>query len=147
FAWTIQALNLGVTGNMAIQSNRKTKNDQATYSGTVSGDLKLNDIELQVQYAFAPNTSTYTFIFESITAVYTSNTTNPNLSISFGNMTLGDILAFLIRLGDPGASASLPSPWNALNSISLNGLQIQIFFKTKSISITYPIKLDLGFIK
>jgi LysM repeat protein len=150
-AWTLtiipNTLTLAVTSTISVQSNRASKSAQATYSGLVTGDLKLNDIELQVQYAFAPNSSTFTFIFEGITAVYTSNQTNPNLSISFGNMTLGDILAFLIRLGDPGASASLPSPWNALNAISLNGLQIQIFFKTKSISISYPINLDLGFIK
>ncbi|MCU1236178.1 MAG: putative cell-wall-anchored protein SasA motif, partial [Candidatus Solibacter sp.] len=149
-AWTLTivqgTLEFDVVASMALQSNRAKSSDPATYSGNLSADLKLNNIELQVQYAFAPNSSKFTFIFQAITAVYDNNQTKPSLTISFGNTTVGAILEFLIKLADPGASSKLSSPWDALNSISLNGLQIQIFFKTKSISISYPISLDLGFL-
>ena len=136
-----------LNASVALKSTRTNPNDKPQYSGLIAGDVALNDIKLTVQYAFKPGGSQLTFVFAGITAVYKSDPANPSLTISFGNKSLGDILSFLIGLAEPGGNAKLPAPWSALNSVSLNGLQIQIFFKTGGISVTYPIKLDLGFIK
>lgn len=148
--WTItitDKLVFNLNASVALQSTRSNPDDKPQYSGAIAGDVALNDIKLAAQYVFKPGGSQLTFIFAGITAVYKSDPINPSLSISFGNKSLGDILSFLIGLAEPGGNAKLSSPWSVLNSVSLNGLQIQIFFKTGSIKITYPIKLDLGFIK
>jgi LysM repeat protein len=148
-AWQVAitpSLLFDATAMISVSSARTAKSDPPKYSGLVRGDLKLNDIELIVEYAFQPNSSTLTFIFSDIKAVYDNNEKNPSLAISFGNKSLGDIVAFLVGFADPGKPAKLSAPWNVLNSISLNGLQIKIFFKTKTITIDYPINLNLGFI-
>jgi len=149
--WTITIIEnklvFDLTATVALKSTRTNPNDKPQYSGLIAADLALNDIKLTAQYAFKPGGSQLTFVFAGITAVYKSDPADPSLTISFGNKSLGDILSFLIGLAEPGGNAKLPAPWSALNSVSLNGLQIQIFFKTGGISVTYPIKLDLGFIK
>lgn len=140
-------LVFNLNANISLKSTRSKPADKPQYSGLIAGDVALNDIKLIAQYAFEPGGSTLTFVFAGIKAVYKSDPANPSLTISFGNKSLGEILSFLIGMAEPGGNAKLPAPWSALNSVSLNGLQIQIFFKTGSISVKYPIKLDLGFIK
>ena len=149
--WSITIIEnkliFNLNANISLKSTRSKPEEKPQYSGLIAGDVALNDIKLIAQYAFQPGGSQLTFVFAGIKAVYKSDPANPSLTISFGNKSLGEILSFLIGLAEPGGNAKLPAPWSALNSVSLNGLQIQIFFKTGSIKVTYPIKLDLGFIK
>ncbi|HTJ26261.1 MAG TPA: LysM peptidoglycan-binding domain-containing protein [Candidatus Limnocylindria bacterium] len=141
------SLRFEIDAGVQVRSARPGgKNAPAQYSGSVRGTISLNDISLTVVYAFQPNNTQISFIFEQITGTYDTNNGNPFVRVAFGDTTLGGILEFLIGLGGLGP-AKLPPPWDVLNSISLNGLQITIYLNTKAIQVVYPIGLDLGFIK
>ena len=141
------SLQFAIAAAMHLESNRPGGTTApAQYSGSVRGTISLNDIALTVVYAFQPKNTQITFIFEEITGTYDTNDGNPFVRVAFGDTSVGGILEFLIGLGGLGP-AKLPAPWNALNSVSLNGLQITIYLNTKAISVVYPIGLDLGFIK
>ncbi|MEA2664274.1 MAG: hypothetical protein QOI11_1218, partial [Candidatus Eremiobacteraeota bacterium] len=152
-AWTLKltdSLSFDIDGRFAITSTRPSPSAPAQYSGQVQGRLSLDDITLTVNYAFQPNNKRFTVVFKEITGIYDTNSANPAdgpyVRIAFGNTSVGGILEFLVGLASGGA-AKLPSPWNVLDSISLDGLQITIYLNTKSVEISYPISLDLGFIK
>ncbi|MEW2116966.1 LysM peptidoglycan-binding domain-containing protein [Streptomyces sp. NPDC005474] len=123
---------------------------QARYHGSLTGGFTFLGMELELVYAFDQlrKTSTYDLKFGELAVSYA----NPDargkrvLHIDFGNVTLGDILSYLVRLADPAASPSLDGPWSALGSISLSNLSVQVNFTDNVIEVDYAAKVDLGFI-
>ncbi|MEM7498871.1 MAG: LysM peptidoglycan-binding domain-containing protein [Pseudomonadota bacterium] len=138
-----------IEATVRLQSARTDKTLPAQYSGEVGGTFSLNSLPLTVTYAFAPATKQITFEFQAITATYVSSVEDPYLRIAFGDKSLGEMLAFLLTLGRPGQQAKLSPPWNVLNAINLNGLLIEIHFKTRELRVLYRIAggKDLGFLR
>lgn len=60
--------------------------------------------------------------------------------------TLGGLITYLISLVDPYLELRLESPWDKLNTISLDALVLTINTTKGTVSVDYPVKLDLGFV-
>ncbi|MBL1278302.1 MAG: hypothetical protein COB30_019685 [Ectothiorhodospiraceae bacterium] len=72
------------------------------------------------------------------------------ITIIFGNVSVGDIVALLLSWAIPGGPRSLSAPWDILNSIPLNNLEIVITIpddkaKRDTITVKYPADLSFGF--
>lgn len=72
------------------------------------------------------------------------------ITIKFGNVSVGDIVALLLSWATPGGPRSLSAPWDILNSIPLNNLAIVIAIpddksKRNTITVKYPVNLNFGF--
>ncbi|MEG2029362.1 MAG: hypothetical protein RR376_01795 [Janthinobacterium sp.] len=109
-------------------------------------------LKLGVGYAFqptdeGPNHSLY-LSWEGFKASYTSG--NEMLSFTLAGWSLGSLIQALVRtLGDP--YFVLPSPWDLLNQVTLDGLSINVSLKNgekNRLSATYTLSspLNLGFI-
>jgi LysM repeat protein len=59
--------------------------------------------------------------------------------------TLGRVIATLVRLVDPWADTTLPSPWDLLDNVSLGGLKIAFNLTTNAVTVSWPLNLDLFF--
>jgi len=72
------------------------------------------------------------------------------IALKFGNVSVGDIVALLLSWATPGGPRSLSAPWDILNSIPLNNLEIVITIpddkaKRNTITVKYPVDLNFGF--
>lgn len=68
------------------------------------------------------------------------------IGISMVGQTLGGLLTYLVSLVDPYLDLRLESPWDTLNAINLDALRLTINITRGTVSIDYPIHLDLGFV-
>lgn len=127
------------------------------YSGSASATWVYPSINLSLEfgYEFEANGNKTLFVtWEGFTATYLSSSdpTNPQQEITFTlkGWSLGTLISSLVgTLGDP--YFSLPSPWDLLNQISLDGLSVTVSLKngatdclTGSYTLSNP--LNLGFI-
>ncbi|UMR29485.1 hypothetical protein MJ904_20835 [Massilia sp. MB5] len=71
-------------------------------------------------------------------------TKETTVTISFGNVSLGDIVALLLSWAVPGGARSLSPPWDLLNNIPLNNLVLIVNTTKKKVSISYPANGKLG---
>jgi LysM repeat protein len=124
-------------------------------SGLLAGSFFVNSLELFVSYAFDPTSSTLIFRITYgrfvLTAALTSGTNAKGdefslLSFRLGDLSFGEILEALINLAAPGRQFTLSSPWNALNQINLRNLSFVVDLKTRAVTVTYDITLNLVFI-
>jgi hypothetical protein len=72
------------------------------------------------------------------------------ITIKFGNVSVGDIVALLLSWATPGGPRTLSAPWDILNAIPLNNLEIVITMpddkaKRNTITVKYPVDLSFGF--
>ncbi|MNU19241.1 hypothetical protein D3C71_74660 [compost metagenome] len=125
-------------------------NGKAT--GTIAVNAILLGLPFKVGYKFGtPDTAVY-LEWLGIQADYKhdSTTQTDTISITFANMSVGEIITHLISSFEPGFT--LPAPWNALNSINLSGLSL-LYTQNKTdatknkIVIAYTQKIDLTFIQ
>jgi hypothetical protein len=69
------------------------------------------------------------------------------LTLNLVNISLGDIVAFLVHLVNPDFNSVLPSPLDLLYKIDLSKFQLKYDFNNKSLTLTYKLNLNLGIIK
>lgn len=123
----------------------------ANYSGQVVGIFQLLGFNFGAAYRFGPGTREIEFQFEQILATYSSRlvggVAHRYLSIRFGNTSLGDIIAAIIRAGDPSAKPNLDGPWAFLGAINLNGLVVEIDFTSKTYRAQYRIERDFTLLR
>ena len=81
-----------------------------------------------------------------ITAKINTKTPPFILTISPKGLSFGDVVALLVQAALGGRKVSLPSPWDVLNLISLDGLAFFINFTDEKIGFTLALDLNLGFI-
>ena len=124
------------------------------FSGSASTTWIYSAINLKLTfgYTFQPTAegpNNILFVtWEGFTASYTTNT--QMLSFTMNGWSLGTLIQSLVRtLGNP--YFTLPSPWDLLNQISLDGLAINVSLKDGvqnrlSGSYTLSKPLNLGFI-
>ncbi|MEP7340692.1 MAG: LysM peptidoglycan-binding domain-containing protein, partial [Acidobacteriota bacterium] len=151
FQWLFSDLSIEIDLLFHLESLVNETTKKQIYKGSIQGDFSFLGLKLTFIYKFdqSNQTSTYILMFGPVIATFA----NPNadgdkvLQINFGNTTLGDILTFLIKLADPGASSKLSAPWDALNAINLSNLSLLVNFTKNYIEIDYKGTFDLGFIK
>ncbi len=65
------------------------------------------------------------------------------LSICMQNVSLGDIVSWVLELINPNARLELPAPWNVLNRIDLSKFYLTIDLTEESLNFSYLLNLDL----
>src|SRR5207247_386055 len=98
----------------------------AAYRGSVVGQITIGSLFVTVGYAFAPNNTNYTFsIAYKRFALYATlmRTTKKSggvdvpvsiLRISFGDLSVGEIIEYLVGLANPNIEFRLEAPWDIL---------------------------------
>jgi LysM repeat protein len=150
--WTFEvstALTLKLRASAAF---RRVKGQQ---SGELRGDFFVNSLEIIASYAFDATSKTLTFQFIygrfNLTAALTSGTNAKGqefslLSFRLGDLSFGEILTALINMAAPGREFTLEPPWDALNQINLRNLSLVVDLKTRDVTVTYDISVNLVFI-
>lgn len=127
------------------------------FSGTAAGTWIYTAINLELlmsysfEYVKGVANQTLSLTWEGFTATYTSPANT--ITFSLKGWSIGSLIQALVRtLDDP--YFTLPSPWDLLNQISLDGLKIIVslqnglsFSQRLSASYTLSSPLDLGFIR
>lgn len=83
---------------------------------------------------------------EYLTGEYKTDpvTKDTTVTIKFGNVSVGDIVALMLSWATAGGPRALSAPWDILNSIPLNNLQIVVNITKSTISVDYPAGGNLG---
>lgn len=96
-----------------------------------------------VQIDEYPSDPTYSFRFayreHALMAVYKDQV----LSAGLENVSLGDIIAFLVELANPNRVVKFPPPWDFLNKIDLSKFTFDYSFKEKSLRVFYRLDLNI----
>lgn len=125
------------------------------YKGSIGGTLDINRFMVGVGYAFDPTNTTLTFAvsYKQIALYGTwmqtkqkDGTTKSILKINFGDLSLGDIITYLVNLANPNADFALDSPWDILNSLNLKNLSLVVDLNDYTVGIEYKLGVNLVFV-
>ncbi|MDQ2956507.1 MAG: hypothetical protein M3Y42_06050, partial [Actinomycetota bacterium] len=124
-------------------------------SGAVRGTFSLYGLLISAGYEFSPANSALSFgiwykqrgIQATLTQQVDKKTQEKQsiLTIRLGDLSLGEILEYLIDLALPGGNRRLSTPWDVLYQINFKNLSLVVNLATSDIAIDYKFHLDLGF--
>ncbi|MEM7391060.1 MAG: hypothetical protein AAF492_01830 [Verrucomicrobiota bacterium] len=152
--WTIDFSSIGL-GQLTVAASADLLYNKAhnpTYAGSkLQGtiqDFHGLSLGVAVDIAAAGTPDSYVFTFMSVTATLQKQATTTTLRFTLGEESLGSILTLLIEAA-VGRNVTLPKPWNALNSVSLNDFAfIYTLAKTeadRTVDVEARLDLNLGF--
>ncbi len=156
---------------LARASRRRAAADDVTviYEGEILGTVKINSLAVTIGLSFADDEEVYLFEVAfgkffvraatewvddpqtlagtpGVRTWLTDDTTRHQiLVITLGDLSLGEIVEYLVNLANPNLNYHLESPWTFLNSINLSRFELRIDPKLQTIRLTYRIDLNLGF--
>jgi LysM repeat protein len=142
----IPSVDVTILADFQLQSSRASKSDTPTFSGYVKGEVDINSLVLKVSYIFSPTAQDIIFQYKDLTVDYHRDPTDPYVSISLTNSSVGSLLEFLLSFADPGNDFKLSSPWDALEKIGLPNLTVKVHLVSKEIDVEVDLDADLGFI-
>jgi hypothetical protein len=124
-------------------------------AGSVSGTFSMYGLLVSAGYEFAPDNSALTFGIwykeRGIQATLTqqldpkTKVKQSILTIRLGDLSLGEILDYLIGLAVPGESRRLSTPWDVLYQVNFKNLSLKVNLTTSDVELNYATGLDLGF--
>ena len=124
-------------------------------AGSVSGTFSMYGLLVSAGYEFAPDNSALTFgIWYKERGIQATLTQQPDpktkvkqtiLTIRLGDLSLGEILDYLIGLAVPGESRRLSTPWDVLYQVNFKNLSLKVNLTTSDVELNYLAALDLGF--
>ena len=135
-----------IGASLSIES--QIKNEQRESKGRIEGTLDFGGFEIIGGFSF--DTEAEDFIDLTVFGITAKiNTKNPPfiLTIRPKGLSFGDVVTLLIRAALAGRKVALPSPWDVLNLLSLDGLEFFINFTDEKIGFTLQLDVNLGFIK
>ncbi|MGR6874974.1 hypothetical protein ACU6U9_22440 [Pseudomonas sp. HK3] len=159
-SWTLDIIPgkpaLNVTAAVAVSSF--VENQQTKYKGEIDGTLAINSLNVGVGYAFDPTNTNYSFIIAyKKLALYATlsrttkkidnvNTTVSILKVNLGDLSVGDIIEYLVNLANPYSTFQLTTPWDILNSLNFKNLQLVVDLTNNTVGVEYRFDLELLFI-
>jgi LysM repeat protein len=153
-----------IPGQPALQASAEidvesfVENSDYKYRGAVTGRISIGALNVTVGYAFDPANTNYKFsIVYKRFALYATllRTTRKKdgvdvqvsiLRISLGDISLGEIIEYLVNLANPNISFRLEGPWDALNSLNLKNLALVVDLVNNTVGIEYTLNLELVFL-
>ncbi|MFI1564699.1 hypothetical protein ACH4ZX_16895 [Streptomyces sp. NPDC020490] len=123
----------------------------ALITGSLSGTFAVNGFGVTAEVSVTGAEPDFTFSIAyrdaSLRAV-TTRLTDPDRQVLTIRLTgtLGDLLTYLVALVNPNATFRLDPPWDFLGSIDLSGLSLIIDPTQHVVSVSYDLRLDLGFV-
>lgn len=148
------ATKLDVAAELDVAGERATSETEWNTKGSLSGSLSIYGLLLQVTYRFAEDNSSLTLAVWyhdrgiEATARRTEvekGTQHTVVTVTLGDLSLGEILEFLIGLALPGETRRLPSPWDVLYGIDFRNLALTVDLDSDEVSLDYKLDLRLGF--
>jgi hypothetical protein len=131
----------GWSSSLTGESDLAYDGTTQAYKGFVSGSLVIEGFELSARVDYPSKTVTLNLGGLQVQIAGTPVT----FTISFPNITVGDIIAMLVGAAI-GENVTLPAPWNLLNLIKLSDLKLIITPGTKVFKAEYSPKINLGFV-
>jgi LysM repeat protein len=142
---------------LQMQAAAEFRRDGAgNVSGALSGTFLINNLSIFAGYQFETNSNTLifriTFKRFSLSAALTSGTNSKGeeyslLKFTLGDLSLGEILEWLVNLAAPASGFKLEPPWDALNQINFKNLALVVDLRTDQVTVRYDIVVDLLFVK
>lgn len=131
-------LDVAAMGKIRLHSDQNGVNKLA-----VLLNLEIKPFEVSVQIDDLTGTPDYNFRFAFREHALKATYRNRVLTAQFENVSLGDIIAFLIELVAPNHVVRFPPPWDFLNKIDLSKFSFKYDFNAKSLSVDYGIELNV----
>ncbi|NUT95258.1 MAG: LysM peptidoglycan-binding domain-containing protein, partial [Saccharothrix sp.] len=129
------------------------------YAGRIEGDLKSHfgsdtlALSLACEFQEQPAKSSLSYVFKlvfnalTLTGTYAKAANGDAVvTVKLGGVTFGDIVAYLVHLVDPGAPATLGSPWDVLYKIHFDDLELVVNLTQRTLGVKDTINLDLGLV-
>jgi LysM repeat protein len=146
-----------LNGSRALVNHRVPPGTPWVTNGKVSGTVTLFGLLLSASYKFSETNEALTFgvwwgqrgleatVSREIVTKDGKKVTKTLLTIRFGDLSLGEILEYLVGLAVPGESRRLPSPWDLLYQVNFRDLSLKVDLDTYDVEVEYPVGLKLGF--
>ncbi|UOQ99309.1 LysM peptidoglycan-binding domain-containing protein [Hymenobacter sp. 5317J-9] len=119
-------------------------------SGAIGGRANVFGLDIDAEYTFGdpkdPNDGVLTFKLWGGTGSMKLKTPYVLTVTIPANLSLGQLLTFLINAVRPGEDITLPDPWSVLNQIKLGSFGFKIDFTNKTVSATLGLDVNLGFV-
>jgi LysM repeat protein len=153
-----------IPGQPALQASATidvenfVENSVYAYRGSVIGSISIGALTVTVGYAFDPKNTNYSFsIVYKRFALYATlmRTTKKKdgvdvpvsiLRISLGDISIGEIIEYLVNLANPNIQFRLEGPWDILNSLNLKNLSLVADLIENTVGIEYRLDLELVFL-
>jgi hypothetical protein len=130
----------------SLQATLDLAYDGTRVSGSVSVPVTLLGLSFVVSYELHDNKKQLQLTWQGFTFTYDNSSDTITATAAGSNWSIGSMLTALVNEMKPG-DFSLPSPWDALNSVSLSGLKISLNLGTKALSVTDDLDVKLFFIE
>ncbi|MBV9577245.1 MAG: LysM peptidoglycan-binding domain-containing protein [Chloroflexi bacterium] len=146
-----EALSIRAALDLASELDTTKQPAVRTYTGNVSGTLTVFKFEASVAYRFGPDDTnlTYTIAFRGATLravrAIDSKAETDTLTVTLTGVTVGGVIDELVSLVVPDLGFTLSPPWDALSSVSLDGVSLIADLKKSTVAVSARIGLDLGF--
>ncbi len=146
-----------IKGKRALDQHRGQAAEQWTLEGNFRGIVSLFGLLLEASYAFKPDNEALGFgvwwAQRGLEATITRETVTMEkepvvrtlLSVRFGDLSLGEILEYLVGLAVPGETRRLSAPWDVLYQVNFRDLSLTVDLDSYDVSVDYELKLQLGF--
>lgn len=150
FTFPIIEQKIDIIAKLWIKYEKKPgETPSEIYSGGVMGTILLEyfNAEVKIGYNFAGNDQKLMIEWEGFIAEYDVTAEARTITFSIKDWTLGGLItSFMKMLFNP--TFELDSPWDILNSISLDGFSVTYNLDTKEVKVNYklPKSLNLVFI-
>jgi|GEM_PF-4399643 len=156
----IPGLQLEVDASVEI-ARAATGTGQFIYSGKIAGDLKSHfgsdslDLALAYEFEKPPENGQQklAYLFElgfdgvTLTGTYTKAANGDGIvTVKLGGVTFGGIVGYLAHLVDPSVPAQLKPPWDVLNKINFEDLELIVNVTRRTIGIEAKVGVDLGLV-
>lgn len=138
---------------ISLQSPAPPAGGSRQYSGFVSGKLSVNAFSVGVVYNFGVvGNTTITFVIKYNNIVFTCvYSTDPKtgdklLKANLGGVSFGDIVEYLVNLVNPNLGFSLSPPWDILNQIKFDNLNLVVNLTKNTVGVSYKLGQNLGIV-
>ncbi len=151
--WDYEIEGLKLAAEAEFKIDKSGTDEKPVYVGFVRGQLAVNAFLVRVIYSFdVGNNNSITFQIAYGQAILTCTLTKNDskqqiLTVNLGGVSFGDILEYLVNLVDPNSGFTLSSPWDVLNQIKFDNLNLKVNLTTREVGISYKLNLNLGFME
>ncbi|MEM9544893.1 MAG: LysM domain-containing protein [Bacteroidota bacterium] len=147
----VSGINLSMEASAFFQQN-----EDGSKEGILTGTFKIGDFKVAASYQFNAISTTYGFLIAYKSLELSATLTNkPNaktpskkdniLTVHFPDLSLGDMLGYLVNIANPRATVKLSSPWNVLYDINFKNLLLTVNMTTGEVDLDYKVDLQLVF--
>lgn len=152
--WTYAELGwpLAIAAELDIQRTKQPGGELA-YSGFVQGEIQVNKLAVLVAYRFAPGSRTIFFqitykrLVLSASLVTKDQPETRLLVVRFPDVSLGELVEWLVGLAAPQLNFKLGSPWDLLNQINFKNLSLTVDLIRNSVTVQYAVNASFLFVE